>query len=95
MPARLLPTIAIVLLFAASWLARWWIAPRPASIADTGPPQRIVALAPSITETLFALGLGERVVGVSRFCQFPPEARNRPKVGGLTHTQNNSFSCAD
>jgi iron complex transport system substrate-binding protein len=44
-------------------------------------PRRIVSTAPSITETLFALGLGSEVVGVSRFCDFPPEVLKLPKVG--------------
>jgi iron complex transport system substrate-binding protein len=44
-------------------------------------PRRIVSTAPSITETLFALGIGDRVVGVSRFCNFPPEVQKLPKVG--------------
>ncbi|WP_182276993.1 helical backbone metal receptor [Granulicella sp. 5B5] len=44
-------------------------------------PQRIVSTAPSITEALFALGLGDRVVGVSRFCNFPASAQKLPKVG--------------
>lgn len=44
-------------------------------------PQRIVSTTPSITETLFALGLGDRVVGVSQFCNYPPEVRKLPKVG--------------
>lgn len=43
---------------------------------------RIVSLSPSITETLFALGLGERVVGVTRYCRRPPEAQKRTLVGG-------------
>jgi iron complex transport system substrate-binding protein len=42
---------------------------------------RIVSTSPSITETLFALGLGGRVVGVSTFCRFPPEVVRLPKVG--------------
>jgi iron complex transport system substrate-binding protein len=46
-----------------------------------GPPQRIVALAPSITETLYYLGLGDRVVGVTQFSYFPPEAALKPNVG--------------
>jgi len=46
-------------------------------------PQRIVSLAPSVTETLYALGLGERVVGVTRFCDYPPEAATRTRVGGF------------
>jgi iron complex transport system substrate-binding protein len=44
-------------------------------------PNRIVSTAPSITEVLFALGLGSHVVGVSRFCDFPPEVQKLPKVG--------------
>jgi iron complex transport system substrate-binding protein len=49
----------------------------------TAPPQRIVSLAPNITESLFALGLGPEVVGVTRFCDYPPEATEIDKVGGL------------
>jgi iron complex transport system substrate-binding protein len=45
-------------------------------------PERIVSLAPSITEILFALGLGDRVVGVTRYCDYPPEALSREQVGG-------------
>jgi len=45
-------------------------------------PQRIVSLAPSLTETLFALGLGDRVAGVTRYCAYPPEVRDLPKIGG-------------
>jgi iron complex transport system substrate-binding protein len=43
---------------------------------------RIVSLAPNVTETLFALGLGDRVVGDTNFCDYPPEAKNKPHVGG-------------
>jgi iron complex transport system substrate-binding protein len=62
------------------WLAIWCSAllaahPRAAM------PARIVSTSPSITETLFALGLGDRVVGVSAFCRFPPEVLKLPKVG--------------
>lgn len=45
------------------------------------PPQRIISAAPSITETLYALGLGDRVVGVTTFCHYPPEVRDKPKIG--------------
>lgn len=44
-------------------------------------PQRIVSHVPSITEVLFALGLGDRVVGVSDYCDYPAEAKLKPSVG--------------
>jgi len=47
------------------------------------PPRRIVSLAPNITEILFALGLGDRIVGVTRYCDFPPEAKAKEKIGGF------------
>ena len=43
---------------------------------------RIVSLAPSVTEMLFALGVGEKVVGVTRFCNHPQEVKLLPKIGG-------------
>ncbi|MFA5112864.1 MAG: ABC transporter substrate-binding protein [Candidatus Margulisiibacteriota bacterium] len=47
-------------------------------------PQRIVSGIPSATEMLFALGLGDRVVGVTTNCNYPPEAAKKEKVGALT-----------
>jgi iron complex transport system substrate-binding protein len=46
-------------------------------------PQRIVSLAPNLTEILFALGLDSAVVGVTDYCDYPPAARNKPRVGGM------------
>ncbi len=46
-------------------------------------PRRIVSLAPSITETLFALGLDSEIVGVTDFCNYPREALSKPKVGSF------------
>lgn len=45
-------------------------------------PRRIVSLSPSITEILYGLGAWENVVGVTIYSDFPPEAKNLPKVGG-------------
>lgn len=45
-------------------------------------PRRIVSLAPALTEILFFVGAGPRVVGVTDYCDFPPEAARLPKVGG-------------
>ncbi len=62
-----------------------------AAIALCGVPllaqQRIVSTAPAITETLYALGVGARVVGVSTYCHFPAEAATKPKIG--TYLQPN------
>jgi iron complex transport system substrate-binding protein len=44
-------------------------------------PARIVSLSPGITETLFLLGLGDRVVGVTDSCEYPPEAKRKTSVG--------------
>ncbi len=48
-------------------------------------PERIVSLAPSVTELLFALGLGPRVVGVTDYCDYPPEAPARAHIGGIVN----------
>ena len=60
--------------------SRLLVAGDPASAAE-GVPKRIVSLAPSITETTFALGEGARLVGVTSYCDWPPEARALPRVG--------------
>ncbi len=71
-------------LWAAVWLHRAlaeFTAPPPPPES----PQRIISLAPSVTETLFALGLGDRVVGVTQFCDYPPEAKaQNPVVAGFS-----------
>jgi iron complex transport system substrate-binding protein len=52
-----------------------------AGLAARQVPARIVSTSPSITETLFALGLGDHVVGVSTYCWFPPAVAKLPKIG--------------
>lgn len=47
-------------------------------------PQRIVSLAPAMTEILFALELGDKVVGVTNYCDYPDEAKTKPKIGGFS-----------
>jgi iron complex transport system substrate-binding protein len=51
------------------------------TVRVTPHPQRIVSLAPSVTEVLFSLGLEDRIVGVTSYCDYPPEARQRENVG--------------
>jgi iron complex transport system substrate-binding protein len=52
-------------------------------VPDT--PKRVVALAPSITEIIFSLGRQDRLVGVTQFSDYPPEAQQLPKVGTYVH----------
>lgn len=49
-------------------------------------PQRLVSTVPSITEVLFDIGLGDRIVGDSRFTTYPPETKEIEKIGGLHDT---------
>lgn len=52
------------------------------------PPLRIVSLVPSLTEALFAFGLGERVCGVTRYCVEPPDGvAAKPKIGGTKNVE--------
>jgi iron complex transport system substrate-binding protein len=57
--------------------------PKTPEAVRSGPPQRIVSMAPNVTELLFALGAGDRVVGVTRYCDRPPEVLKLPKIGGF------------
>jgi iron complex transport system substrate-binding protein len=67
--AKLLLTTALMTLTLAAYAAQQ--------------PQRIISLGPAGTEMLFALGAGDRVVGVGSFDKFPPEVEKLPKVGAL------------
>jgi len=80
---------AVVILpaFAASFMMKHWVRerlvdlePRADATVSCG---RVVSMSPGITETVFALGLGSRVVGVTRYCAYPPEAASRFQVGGF------------
>ena len=68
--------LVVSLIFAAT-------RPSTAHAASARHPQRIVSLAPSVTETIFALGFGNRLVGVTTYCDYPAEARKLPKIGGF------------
>ena len=56
--------------------------PEPSGIPDV-PPQRVISTLPSITEVLFDIGLGNRIVGDSPFTKYPPESAHIDKIGGL------------
>jgi iron complex transport system substrate-binding protein len=55
------------------------------SVTIRANPQRIISLAPNITEILFALGLGDRVAAVTSYCDFPEEAKTKEKIGDTLH----------
>jgi iron complex transport system substrate-binding protein len=55
------------------------------SVNITPAPQRIVSLAPGITETLYELGLDDKIAGVTSYCNWPPRARQKPRIGGFTN----------
>jgi iron complex transport system substrate-binding protein len=54
---------------------------RQATTAGSPAAARIVSLSPALTETLFAIGAGDQVVGVSDYCNYPPAAKNRIRAG--------------
>ena len=76
----LIAGVILLLFFPSSGCRRGGTSSEP---TEKTPPARIVSVVPSVTETLFALGLGDRVVGVSDYCKYPPEANGLPKLGGL------------
>src|SRR5215467_43747 len=57
--------------------------PERPSAPKAGAPRRVVTLAPNLTEIVFALGAGDRLVGVSEYSDYPDAARSIPRVGGL------------
>jgi iron complex transport system substrate-binding protein len=69
--ATVIAVFTLLSAFAQTMPARAW------------PGQRIVSLAPSVTETLFAIGAGSEVVGVSQYCDYPPAVLKLPKVGSF------------
>jgi len=84
-----------VVVLAAMAIAAWVVVDTPPAAAFTtrdmlgrdvtlaAPPKRIVSLVPSVTEILYALSAEPLLVGVTDFCDFPPEAKRQPKVGGM------------
>jgi len=80
-------------LFLALALSVWMVVSQGAVFTDAlgrevtldREPERIVTLAPSLTEIAYFLGLGDRVVGVTEYSSYPPEAKDKPKVGSYVN----------
>jgi len=77
MPTRILIPFVLAVFALAYALQSWVTGDRAKEAALQVPPMpaRLVSMAPSITEMVYALGLGNRLVGVTRYCEFPPEAK--------------------
>ncbi|UCC98915.1 MAG: ABC transporter substrate-binding protein [Phycisphaerales bacterium] len=78
-----------LLLTIACWMAAGFAVCRPGTgqardnSAPPARPDRIVSMAPSLTEILFALGLDKEIVGVTEYSDYPPAVMNKPKVGSF------------
>ncbi len=83
--ARFFPEVAVSLLLATTLCAQTleFRDDLGHQIRLASCPQRIISLAPNLTEILFALGLNQEILGVTRYCDYPEEARAREVVGGL------------
>ena len=86
---HLLPVLLLLALLCGTAAAAEWT---PVTITDdygytaeiSAAPQTIVSLGPSNTEILFALGLGDKVAGVTEYCNYPAEAQTRILIGGVS-----------
>jgi len=90
----LIAAIFAAIVLAATAFAIWWTPPSSTTsttyftvvdylereVLIEEPPKRIVSMAPSVTEILFALGVGDKVVGVTEACNYPPEAKEIEKI---------------
>jgi len=90
-PSAWVVVALIVVFFTASHWGRMWLAKVSKEQAESRAqkmseahktPVRLAALAPSNVETLFSMGLGDHVVGISRFSKYPPEALDLPRICG-------------
>ena len=81
--ARVLAAAGVVLLLAGEGAAFTTRDMLGREVTLAAPPRRIVSLVPSVTEIVYALGAEHRLAGVTDFCDYPPAARGKPRVGGM------------
>ncbi len=82
-PGRILATLLLALVSPGLAAALTISDQTGRSLALPSPPRRIVSLVPSVTETLFAIGAQDALVGVTDFCNYPAAAQQKPSVGGM------------
>ena len=75
--------IVVLFIFLISVLILTGLYPSASHSAYSEKPSRVVSLSPSVTESLHFLGQWDKVIAVTRYCEFPPEALEKPKIGGL------------
>ena len=86
--------VGLIYFFLAAFSASVYVAPalaEPVTVTDaegytrtfSKPPRRIISLAPSITEILFAIGLDSEIVGVTDACNYPDKVQSKSRVGGI------------
>lgn len=81
----LLTALLLLLLFAAGGVSAVSITDDlGVTVTIENPPERIVSLSPANTEILFALGLDEKIVGVTEYCTYPEAALSKEKIGGFS-----------
>jgi len=73
--------LLVLFLLMAGLLIYQLLVRRGTKTLPSGRGERIISLSPTLTEVLFALGEGEQIVGVTRYCTYPPEAKSKEKVG--------------
>jgi iron complex transport system substrate-binding protein len=78
-------TLILFVLFAAA------ISAAPGACA----PSRILSITPAATEILYSLGLGDRVIGVTRYCNWPPEAKSKPVIGDMMNVNLEMLAALD
>jgi iron complex transport system substrate-binding protein len=85
MASKVILVLTSLLLFVGSFSVRECLFPAQGIVVGQKcrSCRRIVSMAPSITEAVYAVGLGDRLVGVTRYCKYPPQVQSLPKVGGL------------
>ena len=98
-PSKTLLLVMVLVVVAGIGMVAWPPAPVPlpmiapsvtasvAKPAESGPAQRIVALAPHIVELLYAIGAGERLVGATEYADFPEDAKKLPRIGSYAGLQ--------
>ena len=72
---RFISVFVLSLVLFASFPVQGWT-----EIKDDTPPQRIISLSPGVTEILFAIGAGDRVVGVTEFCNYHEKPNRSPRL---------------